>query len=162
MRSLRRVAPIAAILMAVVVVSAILLSNVVEFRGPLHQGVITLSEIGSNGMPGILSLDNGTAKTFEWNATNRANRTVDFDLHVVFFLHGIMNGGFTVLDFNWSLNGVFLNDTPPFANLTTSWEDYYPDSLEPFAKHPYELTLTFTFVGAGDYTLRITAVDYES
>ncbi len=153
---------LAAILVVAAVVTAVLLSNVVEFRGPLHQGVITLSEIGSNGMPGVLSLDNGTAKTFEWNATNRANRTVAFDLHVVFFLHGIVDGGFTVLGFEWSLNGAPLNATPPLENVTTSWEDYYPDTLAPFATHSYALTLTFTFVGAGDYTLRVTAVDYGS
>lgn len=148
------------VLVAAAVAAAVALSNISEFGGPVSGGVITTSPISSGGMPGeyggVLSFQNNTTKQFDFIMTNNVDRTVAFNVSVHFWMSGIVAGGFTVLGFAWYLDGVVLDPTPS-VNTTTSWFEDYPSSLGPFASRQYALTVTFIFIGAGDYTLQVWA-----
>ena len=152
---MRRFLPLVAILLVAVFASAVFLSNISEIRGPLSRGVLHISDIAITPF----ALSNGTAKTFTWNVTNSADRLVDFNLTISFFLSGVVNGGFTVLSFDWTLNALTLNNSQVPGGSTPSWYAQYLTSLGPFATATFNLVVTFSFIGAGDYTLRVEALD---
>ncbi|MEE9198156.1 MAG: hypothetical protein V3U45_08415 [bacterium] len=147
---------LAAVLLVAALASAVFLSNLVEFRGPLSRGVLTVSEIAAT--PSALS--NGTAKTFTWNVTNAADRLVNFNLTVSFFLSGVVNGGFTVLAFDWTLNALALNNSQVQGEANNpAWYAAYLTSIGPLATQTFTLVVTFSSIGAGDYTLRVEAME---
>ncbi|MEE9592786.1 MAG: hypothetical protein V3W28_04305 [Thermoplasmata archaeon] len=158
-----------AITLAIALVTAVLLSNIRTMTGPVDAGEFVIGPLcsdcadwGESG-PGVLNLRNDTAKPFAFNVTNQVNRTVNFHLHLQFWMSGIIHGGFTVLSFNWSIEraGIPLTylDPTPNVNSTTSWAEDFDDTLGPYASHRYTVTVWFAFIGGGDYSFEVYAAD---
>ncbi|MCJ2530776.1 MAG: hypothetical protein LN413_00445 [Candidatus Thermoplasmatota archaeon] len=158
-----------AITLAVALVTAVLLSNIRTMTGPVDAGEVVIGPLGSEcadyciAGPGILNLRNNTAKPFAFNVTSQVDRTIDFHLHLQFWMSGILAGGFTVLSFSWSIERAGLGpvalDPTPQVNTTTHWTEDFNDTLGPFGSHRYTVTVLFAFIGGGDYSFEVYAAD---
>lgn len=159
--------PFLAVLVSLAVVSAVLLSNPLDFTGMLRQDPLSLEFVEPGASDPFFTLNNGTLKTVTFLVFNTREVTTDYVLSLEFSVtagdadasaapsaqlreyKGINRTLFATVNITWTTVGPLSWSAWTMANFT----------LGAFEPAEWELDLTFTFTGRGDLALHISALE---
>ncbi len=154
-----------AILAVAAIASAILLSNLLTYTGMLRQDPILLEFVDPDAGDPFFTLNNGTLRTVTFLAWNSRDVTVEYVLNLTFAVtagdanasapplaqlreyKGINRTLFATVNLSWTQDG-------PLSWTTETSTVFSLGSWEPA---DWELDLTFTFTGSGDFALQVSA-----
>ncbi|MEE9197236.1 MAG: hypothetical protein V3U45_03750 [bacterium] len=156
---------LAALLVAAAVAAAVILSGVLTYTGMLRQDPITLEFVDPDSGDPFFTLNNGTLRTVTFLAWNSRDVTTEYVLNLTFAVtagdasaaapplaqlreyKGINRTLAATVNLSWTPDG-------PLSWTTETATVFNLGSWEPA---DWELDLTFTFTGSGDFALRVSA-----